>query len=55
MSGLTYVVIMLSVMAYVTAIVVPSLFRRRCRVCGGRSPMDASRCRRCGESFPDGA
>jgi ribosomal protein L40E len=54
MSGVTYVVVMLSIMAYVTVIVVPSLLRRRCRKCGARSAMDAPRCRKCGEAFPEG-
>jgi hypothetical protein len=43
---------MLGVIAVVTVIVVPVLFRETCRACGRHNALDLARCAGCGACLP---
>ena len=48
-----YLAVMLSVILVLTALLVPALFLKRCKVCGARNALDATECRRCKRPFPE--
>lgn len=53
MPGITYLAVMLGVIAVIAIVVIPSLLRKKCPNCGTRNSLDASVCSECGELFPD--
>jgi hypothetical protein len=53
MPGKIYLFALLGVIALVTVVVVPSLFRKKCAKCGARNSLDAKECGGCGASFPE--
>jgi ribosomal protein L40E len=55
MPGLTYLAIMLGVIAIVAIVAAPSLFHKKCQKCGTRNSLDARACSTCGDAFPEDA
>ena len=53
MPGKIYLFVLLGVIALVTVIAVPSLFRKKCMKCGARNPLDATECGGCGAPFTE--
>lgn len=53
--GAMYLYAMLAVIAIVSLIAAPSLFRKKCHKCRARNGLDAKVCARCGEPFPEEA
>ena len=47
-----YLLVMVGIIAVVTAVSVPSLFFRKCPACGKRNAVDADRCRACSAALP---
>ncbi len=52
MPGLTYLAVMLGVIALIAILVIPSLFHKKCSKCGTRNSLDAKVCSGCGGPFP---
>jgi ribosomal protein L40E len=48
-----YLVIMVGIIALVTAVSVPSLFLKKCPHCGKRNGLEARICRACGADLPE--
>lgn len=48
-----YAVVMVAVMAVITAVTLPALLTMKCPQCNKRCSVDAKRCRRCGHTFPE--
>jgi len=48
MNDTIFVLAMFGTIVVVTLIVVPSLFRRKCRVCKHRNKLDTDVCEKCG-------
>lgn len=48
-----YAVVMVAVMALITAVTLPALLTMKCPQCNKRCSVDAKRCRRCGHTFPE--
>lgn len=53
MSANIYLGVMLAIIALVTAVSVPSLFRKRCPRCGAKNSLDAKTCKKCTAVFPE--
>ena len=53
MPGKIYLFALLGVIALVTIVAVPSLFRKKCLKCGARNSLDAKECGGCGAPFPE--
>jgi|GEM_PF-580929 len=53
MSGGLYLAVMLGIIAVVTGVSVPSLFRKKCPTCGARNGLDARMCKKCGAAFSE--
>jgi ribosomal protein L40E len=53
MSSSLYVIVMMGVMILVTVVSVPALFFKKCPRCGVRNGIDAKKCRKCSEVFPE--
>ena len=53
-SSTIYLVIMVGIIALVTAVSVPSLFWKKCPACGKHNHLDAETCKACGAEFPEG-
>ncbi len=48
-----YLVIMLGVIFLITAVSVPSLFRKKCPRCGAKNWIEAKVCKKCGVAFQE--
>lgn len=53
MNSPVYLIVMLGVIAAITVVVLPSLIRKKCSVCGARNTLDAKTCAKCNAQFPD--
>lgn len=53
MNTTVYLVVMVGVIALISAILLPALFWKKCAECGSRSIVDATSCKRCGCEFPE--
>lgn len=55
MSGKLYLLIMLGVIFLITAVSIPSLFRKKCPNCGAKNWIESKTCKKCGTVFNDEA
>ncbi|MFP6583821.1 MAG: hypothetical protein VCD00_14875 [Candidatus Hydrogenedentota bacterium] len=53
MSDTMYLTIMLGLLGILIVILVPTMFRTRCRACGTWNKLDAKECRGCHAMLPD--
>lgn len=53
MPGLTYLAVMLGIIALIAFLVAPSLFHKKCPKCGTRNSLDARVCSNCGDPFAE--
>ena len=48
-----YLAIMLGVILTITAVSIPSLFRKKCPNCGSKNWIEAKVCKKCGVAFQE--
>lgn len=48
-----YLVVMVGIIAVISAIAIPSLFFKKCPQCGRRNRLDANTCAACGAALPE--
>ena len=48
-----YLALMLGIIGLITALSVPSLFRKKCPKCETRNGIEARTCKECGAPFPE--
>lgn len=53
MTKMLYLALMLGIIGLITALSVPSLFRKKCPKCETRNGIEARTCKECGAPFPE--